>query len=89
MGNPFKKFFGHWEKVGFGNLDKIKLEALLAYCLHIHGVIPADSLSITLTEAHALNKEPVDLDKLIAKGYTLFHKDLISTDLLIETTLRC
>lgn len=84
-----RSFFGHWEDVGLGNLDKSKLEALLAYCLHIQGDIPADGLRITLAEAHAFNKEPADLDKLIAKGYTLFHKDPISTDLLIDTTLRC
>ena len=84
-----RNFFAHWEEAGFGNLDKTKLEALLAYCLHIQGVIPADGFRITLAEAHALNKEPADLDKLIAKGYTLFHKEPINTDLLIDTTLRC
>ena len=51
-----RNFFGHWEEVGFGNLDKAKLEDLLAYCLHIQGVIPADGFRITLVEAHALNK---------------------------------
>ncbi len=73
-----RSFFGRWEDVGLGNLDKTKLEALLAYCLHIQGVIPADGLRISLAEAHAPNKEPADLDKLIAKGYTLLHKDPIS-----------
>ena len=80
---------GHWEEVGFGNLDKSKLEALLSYCLHIQGVIPSDGSRITLAEAHALNKELADLDKLIAKGYTFFNKETISTDPLIEITLRC
>ena len=49
-----RNFFGHWEEVGFGNLDKIKLEALFAYCVHIQGEIPADGLRITLAEAHTL-----------------------------------
>jgi hypothetical protein len=36
-----------------------------------------------------LNKEPVELDKLIAKGYTLFNKEPIDANILIEASLRC
>jgi len=43
-----RSFFGHWEDVGLGNLDKTKLEALLACCLHIQGVIPADGSGFLL-----------------------------------------
>jgi len=84
-----RNFFGQREEVGLGNLDKTKLEAILAYCLHIQGDIPADGFRITLGEAHVLNKEAADLGKLTAKGRTLFHKEPISTDLLIETPRRC
>ena len=36
-----------------------------------------------------MNKEPDDLDKLIAKGYTLFHNEPIDTTVLLDETVRC
>ena len=84
-----KKFFGHWDEAGFGNLDKTKLEALFAYCLHCQSILPANGTRITLAESHALNKDPSELDKLIANGYKIFHKEPINTDLIIGTVTRC
>ena len=84
-----RKFFGHWDAAGFGNLDKSKLEALLAYCLHHQGLLPGKGPRISLAESHALNKDPSELDKLIANGYKIFHDEPINPDLLIGTVVRC
>jgi len=84
-----KKFFGHWDDAGFGNLDKSKLEALLAYCLHSQGILPAKGPRISLADSYALNKDPSELDKLIANGYKIFHKESINADQLIGTVMRC
>lgn len=84
-----KKFFGHWDDAGFGNLDKSKLEALFAYCLHHQGILPVQGSRISLAESHALNKDPSELDRLIANGYKIFHKEPIKADLIIDTVTRC
>ena len=89
MGNPCRKFFGNWDATGFGNLDKSKLEALLAYCLHHQGLLPGKGPRISLAESHALNKDPSELDKLIANGYKIFHDEPINPDFLIGTVVRC
>lgn len=46
-------------------------------------------MRISLAEANALGKEPAELDRLIAKGYTLFHDEPASSEILLETALRC
>lgn len=84
-----RTFFGHWEDVGFGNLDKTKLEALLIYCLHSQGILPANGFRVSLSEAVALNKDPAEIDRFLVKGFTLFHKDLIDTQQLIDAAVRC
>lgn len=84
-----RRFFGRWGDRGFGNLSQSKLEALLVYCLHTHGIIPDDGVRISLAKANALGKEPAELDRLIAKGYTLFHDEPASSEILLETALRC
>lgn len=83
-----KAFFGNWENAGIGNLDKTKLEALLVYRLHVQEILPANGTRVSLAEAVALNKDVAEIDWLLVKGFTLFHKEPIDAQVLIDTSIR-